>query len=129
VAAIWASTILRRTRPGALMAATTTAATAALSPPVAASLPSAITGVLHSVAGMTALQVTLGIATLLTYVPTDLGSAHQAGALTLFTLVLGLVHTLRPAQPSELSRAVGRVAGPAAAAATLGIAFAVTQTQ
>jgi len=41
------------------------------------------------------VQVTLGISTLLTYVPVSLGSAHQAGALTLFTVMLMLLHTLR----------------------------------
>ena len=40
-------------------------------------------------------QVTLGISTLLTYVPVSLGSAHQAGALTLFTVMLMLLHSLR----------------------------------
>ena len=42
-----------------------------------------------------ASQVTLGITTLMTYVPPSLGSAHQAGALTLFSLVLALMHSLR----------------------------------
>jgi cytochrome c oxidase assembly protein subunit 15 len=41
------------------------------------------------------VQVTLGISTLLTYVPASLGAAHQAGALTLFTIVLALMHSLR----------------------------------
>lgn len=41
------------------------------------------------------LQVTLGITTLLSYVPVSLGSAHQAGALTLLTLMILLNHTLR----------------------------------
>ena len=40
-------------------------------------------------------QVTLGVSTLLAYVPVSLGSAHQAGALTLFTIVLTLAHNLR----------------------------------
>ena len=41
------------------------------------------------------MQVALGITTLMTYVPPSLGSAHQAGALTLFSLVLALMHSLR----------------------------------
>ncbi|EPS58762.1 hypothetical protein M569_16052, partial [Genlisea aurea] len=39
--------------------------------------------------------VTLGITTLLSYVPVSLGAAHQAGALTLLTLTVILIHTLR----------------------------------
>ncbi|HYB09356.1 MAG TPA: COX15/CtaA family protein [Alphaproteobacteria bacterium] len=38
------------------------------------------------------LQITLGIATLLLVVPVPLAAAHQAGALTLFTLALWLAH-------------------------------------
>lgn len=45
-------------------------------------------------------QVTLGISTLLTYVPVSLGSAHQAGALTLFTVMLMLLHSLRRPKPA-----------------------------
>lgn len=40
-------------------------------------------------------QVTLGISTLLSYVPVSLGTAHQAGALTLLTFMLLLNHTVR----------------------------------
>lgn len=39
----------------------------------------------------------LGITTLLTYVPVELGAAHQAGAMVLFTLMLGLLYTIKPA--------------------------------
>ncbi|XP_034678794.1 cytochrome c oxidase assembly protein COX15 [Vitis riparia] len=45
--------------------------------------------------GMAALQVTLGISTLLSYVPVSLGTAHQAGALTLLSLMVLLNHTVR----------------------------------
>ncbi|RZS08192.1 hypothetical protein BHM03_00039135 [Ensete ventricosum] len=48
------------------------------------------------------LQVTLGITTLLTYVPVSLASAHQAGALTLLTLLIILTHTLRRPSPALL---------------------------
>ena len=44
---------------------------------------------------MALLQVALGIATLLMLVPIPLASAHQAGALVLFTLALFTMHTLR----------------------------------
>ncbi|KAL1520337.1 hypothetical protein AB1Y20_021927 [Prymnesium parvum] len=40
-------------------------------------------------------QVGLGVATLLNAVPVHLGSAHQAGALTLFSLVLFTLHSCR----------------------------------
>ncbi len=54
-------------------------------------------------------QVTLGITTLLTYVPVSLGAAHQAGALTLFTVVLGLLHSLR--RPTTALPTVSKVGG------------------
>lgn len=47
-------------------------------------------------------QVTLGITTLLSYVPVSLGSAHQAGALTLLSLFILLNHTLRRPSPALL---------------------------
>jgi len=40
-------------------------------------------------------QVTLGVATLLNAVPVWLGSAHQAGALTLFSIMLFTLHATR----------------------------------
>ncbi|GAB4828450.1 Cytochrome c oxidase assembly protein cox15 [Ancistrocladus abbreviatus] len=55
----------------------------------------AVRSLIGSVVGMAALQVTLGISTLLSYVPVSLGTAHQAGALTLLTLVILLNHTVR----------------------------------
>lgn len=76
-----------------------------------------------------ALQVTLGITTLLTHVPVSLGSAHQAGALALFTGVLTLLHSVRPASPSAAARAVSRLAPPVAVLATAGIAAAVTRME
>ncbi|KAG6436379.1 hypothetical protein SASPL_101276 [Salvia splendens] len=55
----------------------------------------AIRSLIGSTMGMAALQVTLGVTTLLSYVPVSLGSAHQAGALTLLTFMILLNHTLR----------------------------------
>ncbi|XP_047976131.1 cytochrome c oxidase assembly protein COX15-like [Salvia hispanica] len=55
----------------------------------------AIRSLIGSTMGMVALQVTLGVTTLLSYVPVSLGSAHQAGALTLLTFMILLNHTLR----------------------------------
>ncbi|CAH8279831.1 unnamed protein product [Arabidopsis lyrata] len=62
----------------------------------------AVKALIGSTVGMTAVQVTLGVLTLLSYVPVSLGSAHQAGALTLLTLMLLLNHTLRRPSPSLL---------------------------
>ncbi|XWS51675.1 hypothetical protein CRYUN_Cryun11dG0003700 [Craigia yunnanensis] len=60
----------------------------------------AIRSLVGSTFGMAALQVTLGVSTLLSYVPVSLGTAHQAGALTLLTLMLLLNHTVRrPSMP------------------------------
>ena len=41
------------------------------------------------------VQVMLGIATLLLHVPVALGSAHQAGALVVFTVALFILHQVR----------------------------------
>ncbi|KAK3198969.1 hypothetical protein Dsin_022384 [Dipteronia sinensis] len=59
----------------------------------------AIRSLIGSTVGMAALQVTLGISTLLSYVQISLGSAHQAGALTLMIL---LNHTVRKPSTSLL---------------------------
>lgn len=45
--------------------------------------------------GVSAAQVSMGIATLLWYVPTHLAACHQAGALTLLTVALWLTNELR----------------------------------
>lgn len=47
--------------------------------------------------GMIGVQIALGISTLLLHVPVALASAHQAGALLLFTLTLYLLHGMRRA--------------------------------
>ncbi len=74
------------------------------------------------------LQVTLGITTLMTYVPASLGSAHQAGALTLFSVVLALMHSLRKG-PSQLLKPrsfLRQYSMPMATGAVLAVAAAVT---
>ena len=62
------------------------------------------------------VQVTLGITTLLTYVPAELGSAHQAGALALMTVMVSLLHAARAPAVRNV-----RWATPAAAAAVLAV--------
>ncbi|KAJ4747505.1 Cytochrome c oxidase assembly protein COX15 [Rhynchospora pubera] len=62
----------------------------------------AVQSLIGATLGMAALQVTLGLSTLLMYVPTSLASAHQAGALTLLTFTLLLVHTVRKPSPALL---------------------------
>ena len=49
----------------------------------------------HMLAGMAAIQVTLGITTLLWFVPIPLASTHQAGSVALLSFALWLVHTLK----------------------------------
>ena len=61
---------------------------------------------LNLLAAMALVQAGLGIETLLNYVPVWLGALHQAGALTLFTLAVATLHSLR--------RAPHESAGPAA---------------
>ena len=57
---------------------------------------------LNLLLGMLAIQIGLGIATLLLVVPVSLAAAHQAGALVLFTIALFINHELRsgPGQPA-----------------------------
>ena len=50
---------------------------------------------IHLLLGMLAIQITLGISTLLLIVPVPLAATHQAGALVLFTLALFVNHGLR----------------------------------
>ncbi len=49
----------------------------------------------HLLLGWLAVQVTLGISTLLLVVPVPLAAAHQAGALILFSIALFVRHALR----------------------------------
>lgn len=53
-------------------------------------------------------QVTLGITTLLHYVPISLAAAHQVGSIVVLTSGIYLAHSLRYARPA-LVRAAGRV--------------------
>ena len=93
-------------------------------------LPPTPRRLLGAVALAAGAQATLGVTTLLTYVPVELGSAHQAGALTLFTLLLALLYSLRAApRPDLIPALAARWTTPAAAAAVLGIGGAVTQLQ
>eukprot|EP00939_MAST-03C_sp_MAST-3C-sp1_P001328 g1328.t1 len=55
-------------------------------------------------AGVAACQISLGITALLYYVPVEIGSAHQVGALTLWTTALVLAHSLRPARSALVHR-------------------------
>ncbi len=48
----------------------------------------------HALAAATLMQVTLGIKTLLLYVPVGLGAAHQGGAVVLLSAVLFALHEL-----------------------------------
>jgi cytochrome c oxidase assembly protein subunit 15 len=52
---------------------------------------------LHALLAVAALQVALGISTLLLVVPIPLAAAHQAGAVLLLTAAIFLRHTLRGA--------------------------------
>jgi len=48
----------------------------------------------HLLIAMLGIQLTLGISTLLLYVPVPLAAAHQGGALILFTIMLFVTHEL-----------------------------------
>ena len=49
----------------------------------------------HALAGLAAIQICVGIATLLMRVPLPLAAIHQAGAVLVFTCAVGLAHALR----------------------------------
>ena len=56
---------------------------------------------LHMLLFVAALQVALGIATLLLVVPVPLAAAHQAGAVLLLTAAIYFRHTVRAAAPMD----------------------------
>ncbi len=61
----------------------------------ATSLPRRPRIAIHLLVAMLAIQITLGITTLLYVVPIPLAATHQAGALTLFTIAVFVNHALR----------------------------------
>ncbi|KAF0975410.1 hypothetical protein FDP41_005404 [Naegleria fowleri] len=58
-------------------------------------LPKPVKRSLNYLLAVVGLQYTLGITTLLTYVPTSIASAHQTGSLTLFTFALWMAHVAK----------------------------------
>jgi len=64
-----------------------------------AGLPARARVLTHVLLGALAIQIALGIATLLLVVPVALAAAHQAGALVVFTATLAVNHSLRAAAP------------------------------
>lgn len=63
-------------------------------------LPARANRLTHLLLAVVAVQIALGIATLLLVVPVALAAAHQAGALVVFTVALALNHALRAARSS-----------------------------
>ena len=61
---------------------------------------------LHSVAGMGALQVALGLGTLLMYVPVPMAAAHQTGALVLLTLTTWTANSLKFAKLARVAKII-----------------------
>ena len=49
----------------------------------------------HLLVALVAMQIALGIATLLLVVPMPLAAAHQAGAVLVFAAALNVAHALR----------------------------------
>ena len=64
-----------------------------------AALPSRARAAHHALLGAAALQLVLGIATLLSAVALPVATVHQAGALVLFTALLWALFEMRPAIP------------------------------
>lgn len=65
-----------------------------------AALPRSVRLPIDAFMGLAAVQVALGISTLLLVVPVPLAAAHQAGALMLFSAALWTAHALRRATPA-----------------------------
>lgn len=74
---------------------------------------------------LVAAQATLGITTLMLYVPVSLGAAHQGGALALWTGALYTMHSVaraaRFAQPAHAAAATATLAAGRAAPAAMSI--------
>lgn len=76
---------------------------------------------MHSAVGMAAVQVGLGISTLLLYVPTHLAATHQFGSLVLLTFSTAALHSLKFAKVLSVPSAVAS-SNPRAAAAVASVA-------
>jgi cytochrome c oxidase assembly protein subunit 15 len=58
-------------------------------------LPPQVRLALNAMTIVVAIQYSLGITTLLNYVPTPLASAHQIGSLSLFTVAIYFLHVMK----------------------------------
>ena len=58
-------------------------------------LPPRVRLAVNCLAGMAVLQVTLGITTLLTYVPTYLAATHQMGSVSLLSITVWLMQEIK----------------------------------
>lgn len=81
-----------------------------------AALPAGTRGGAIAMGAMVGIQATLGISTLMMYVPVWLGAAHQAGALALWTTALYTLHSVQRALRPAAAAAAGTVAAAAAKA-------------
>lgn len=81
-----------------------TIAALGLSPSKAALVTPQVRRGLYAIGLASVGQVTLGISTLLMYVPISLAAAHQLGSIVVFTSGVYLAHSLRYARPA-LTRA------------------------
>jgi len=75
---------------------------------------------LQVLGGVAVGQMSLGIATLLNYVPLGLAAAHQLGSLAVLTSGLYVAHSLRYASPVLIRGAVRKVATAASSSAATG---------
>lgn len=74
--------------------------------------------------GMVGVQVSLGISTLLLYVPTHLAATHQAGSLVLLSMCLWLRHALLYGRQTLPASVAQQSVGLGAGGSTLGTAAA-----
>lgn len=79
--------------------------------------PQAVRG-MRLVGGVATAQATLGITTLLNYVPIGLAAAHQLGSLALVTSGFYLVHSMRYARPALIRSIPKEISGKTASSIT-----------
>ena len=86
-----------------------------------ASLSPTLKGLSHGLAAIVVAQAGLGIATLMMYVPVELGSLHQTGAVAVWTTALLLANFTRGAAArGGVNRAILRQLEKAVAKKTVG---------
>lgn len=87
-------------------------------------LPRAVVRGAVALGAAVAAQATLGIVTLILYVPVELGAAHQAGALAVWTTSLWMMHSVQATVRGTAGPAIGGAVATASPRTTAAFAAA-----